>query len=194
MVFHWVLSGCKSLQVSMNLCSVLADLSNAVVWMASTCRVISKSSSTCSNPSLTVPRAPITVGIVVTSCSTVFFQIPSEVLVFSLLFAFFQFYSVVSRDTKFTIRQVLHFLFFCCWLLLGLVVCPRLRDPFVNLLLQDRFWVVHMPFETNAQIYYYSYHYHYYLKDFHTGVSWWSFTGVSITVSFLKSPGLFSVF
>ena len=32
------------------------------------------------------------------------------------------------------------------------------------------------------------------LKVFHTGVSWWSFTVVWITASFLRSPGLFSVF
>ena len=32
------------------------------------------------------------------------------------------------------------------------------------------------------------------LKVFHTSVSWWFFTGVRMTASFLTSPGLFSVF
>ena len=32
------------------------------------------------------------------------------------------------------------------------------------------------------------------LRVFHTSISWWSFTGVWVTTSLLKSPGLFSVF
>ena len=32
------------------------------------------------------------------------------------------------------------------------------------------------------------------LQVFHTSISWWSFTGVWVTTSLLKSPGLFSVF
>ena len=40
------------------------------------------------------------------------------------------------------------------------------------------------------------YYYCYYLliRVFHISVSWWSFTGDWLTASFLKSPGLFSVF
>ena len=41
------------------------------------------------------------------------------------------------------------------------------------------------------------YYYYYYftpLRVFHTNVSWWFFTGVWVTASFLKSLGLFSVF
>ena len=34
----------------------------------------------------------------------------------------------------------------------------------------------------------------YSLEIFHIRVSWWSFTGVWVTASLLKSPGLFSVF
>ena len=63
MVFHSVLSDSKSPQVSRTLLSFLADLNNAVVWMVSTRPVISKPSSPFNNPSLTVPRAQITIGI-----------------------------------------------------------------------------------------------------------------------------------
>ena len=34
----------------------------------------------------------------------------------------------------------------------------------------------------------------YSFRIFHINVSWWSFTGVWVTASLLKSPGLFSVF
>ena len=42
-----------------------------------------------------------------------------------------------------------------------------------------------------------SFHYYYYcifLESFHISFSWWSFTGVWVTASLLKSSGLFSVF
>ena len=48
-------------------------------------------------------------------------------MVLILLFTFFQFYSVVSRDSKVDKLQVLFF----CWLLKGLVFWPKLGDPFV---------------------------------------------------------------
>ena len=66
MVFQWCLSDNKSLQVSRTLLSILADLSNAVVWIVSTHPLISKSSSPFTNPLVTVPRAPVTIGITVT--------------------------------------------------------------------------------------------------------------------------------
>ena len=72
MVFHWSLSDSKSPQVSRTLLSILAVLNNAVVWMVSTRPPTSKSSSPFSNPLVIVPNAPITIGIIVTACSTVF--------------------------------------------------------------------------------------------------------------------------
>ena len=65
MVSYWSLSDSKSPQVSRTLLNILADLNN-VVWMVSTRPLISKSSSPCINPLVTVPRAPITIGITVT--------------------------------------------------------------------------------------------------------------------------------
>ena len=57
MVFHWSLSDKKSSQVTRTLLSILADLNNAVV--------ISKSSSPCTNPLVTVPSTLITIGVIV---------------------------------------------------------------------------------------------------------------------------------
>ena len=59
----------------------------------------SNSSSPFSNTLVTVPNAPITIGIIVT-CMFQFFQFPSKVEVLILLFTFFQFCSVVSWDSK----------------------------------------------------------------------------------------------
>ena len=45
MVFHWSLNDNESPQVFRNLLSILGDLNNAVIWMVSTCSLISKFSS-----------------------------------------------------------------------------------------------------------------------------------------------------
>ena len=97
MVFPWSLSDSKFPQVSRTLLSILTNLNNAVVWMVSTCPLISKSSSSCINPLVTVPRTPITIGIIITFMLRSF-QFPSKVQV--LLFTFFLFYSVISQDNK----------------------------------------------------------------------------------------------
>ena len=68
--------------------------------MVSTRLPISKSSRPFSNPLVTVPNAPITIGIILTSMFYSFFQFPSKVEVLILLFTFFKFFSVVSRDSK----------------------------------------------------------------------------------------------
>ena len=100
MVFHWSLSDSKSPYVSRTLLSILAVLNSAVVWTFSTRLPTSRSSSPFSNPLVTVPNAPIIIGIIVTCMFHSFFQFPSKVEVLILLFTFFQFYSVVSRDSK----------------------------------------------------------------------------------------------
>ena len=113
MVFHWSLSDSKSPKVSRPLLSILAVLNNAVVWMVSTRPPISKSSSPFSNPLVTFPNAPITIGIIVT-CMFQFFQFPSKLEVLILLFTFFQFYSEVSRESLvlfFSFNVVSSFLF-----------------------------------------------------------------------------------
>ena len=130
MVFHWNLSDSKSPQVSRTLLSILAVLNNAVVWMVSTRLPTTKSSSSFSNPLVTVPNAPITIGIIFICMFHSFFSslVRSRYLSFFSLSFFFILWS--AGTAKSTILQVLIFFFFC-WLLLSLVSWPGLGDPFV---------------------------------------------------------------
>ena len=89
MVFHWSLSDSKSSQVSRTLLSILAVLTNAVVRMVSTRPPTSKSFSPFNKPLITVPKAPITIGLIVTFMFPSFFQFSSKVEVLILLFTFF---------------------------------------------------------------------------------------------------------
>ena len=119
MVFHWRLSENKSPQVSRTLLSILAVFNNAVVWMVSTRPPTSKSSRHFNNSLVTVLKAPITIGIIVTFMFHSFFQFFSKVEVLISLFAFFQFYSVVCRDSK--VDYFADFLFFFLLLLLIII-------------------------------------------------------------------------
>ena len=110
MFFHESLSDSKSPKVSSTLLSILAVLNDAVVWMVSILPPNSKSHSPFDNPLVTVHKAPITIGIIVTSYSIFFFRFPSKVAVLILLFTLFQFYSVVSRDIK--VDNFSNYLFF----------------------------------------------------------------------------------
>ena len=74
MVFHWRLSDNKSPQVSRTLLSILAVFNNAVVWMVSTRPPTFKSSRPFNSPLVTVPKAPITIGIIVTFVFHSFFN------------------------------------------------------------------------------------------------------------------------
>ena len=74
MVFHWSLRDSKSPQVSWTLLSILSVLNNAVFWMDSTRPPTSKSSSPFNSPFFTVPKAPITIGIIVTFMFHSFFN------------------------------------------------------------------------------------------------------------------------
>ena len=92
------------LQVSRTHLSILAVLNKAVVWMVSTRPPTSKSFSPFNNSFVSVPKAPITIGIIVTFMFHSFFQFSSKVEVLILHFTFFQFYSVVSWDSKVNCR------------------------------------------------------------------------------------------
>ena len=87
MDFHWSLND-----------NILAILNN-VVRMVSTRPLISKPSSPIEKPLVTVTKQQITIRVIVTFMYHSFFQFPSIDQV--LLFTFFQFYCVVSRDSKF---------------------------------------------------------------------------------------------
>ena len=128
MVFHWSLSDSKSPQVSRILLSILAVLYNAVVWMVSTRQPTSKSSCPFSNPLVTVPNAPITIGIIVTCMFHSFFNSLARSRYLSFFSHSFSFILWSAGTAKSTILQVLYF---CFWLLLSLVFWPGLGDPFV---------------------------------------------------------------
>ena len=115
-VFHWSLSKSKSPRVSRTLLNILADLSNAVVWMVSIRPLITKSSGPFTNPLVIVPSAPITIGVTVTflfhSCCFFRSLTMSKYLSLSFFFFFF-FFSVLPAGTeKSTIRQVYFFFLF----------------------------------------------------------------------------------
>ena len=110
MVFHWSLSDSKSPQVSRTLLSILAVLNNAVVWMVSTRPPTSKSSSPFSNPFVTVPNAPITIGIIVTCMFHSFFNSLARSRYLSFFSHSFSFILWSAGTAKSTILQVLFFL------------------------------------------------------------------------------------
>ena len=136
MVFHWSLSNSKSPQAFRILLSILAVLKIAVVWMVSTRPLISKSSSLFNNPLVSVPKTPITVGIFVTFMFHNFFSSLPKSWYLSFFFFFFFFllsFSFTQWSAGTAKSTILPVLFFCCWccLLLFLVFCPRLGDPFI---------------------------------------------------------------
>ena len=100
MVFRSRLSDSKSPQVSRKLLSILAVSNNAVFWMVSARQPTFKSSRTFNNPLVTVPKALIIIGIIVTFMFDGFFQFSSKVEVIISLLRFFKFYSVISWDSK----------------------------------------------------------------------------------------------
>ena len=127
MVFHWSLSDSKSPQVSRTL-SIQAVLNNAVVELVSTRPPTSKSSSPFTNPLVTVPNAPITIGIIVTCMFHSFFNSLARSRYLSLFSHSFSFILWSAGTVKLTILQVL---FFCFCLLLNQVFWLGLGDPFL---------------------------------------------------------------
>ena len=122
------LSDSKSPQVSRTLLSILAGLNNAVVWIVATHPLISKSSSPCNNPLETILSTPITIGIIVTFMFHSFFSSLAGSKYLSLCLLSFSFTLWSAGTAKSTSWQV----FFFCWWSLGLVIWPRLNDPFVS--------------------------------------------------------------
>ena len=113
MVFHWSLSDSISPQDSWILLSILAVLNNIVVWMVYTCPPTSKSSSPFSNPLVTVPRALITFGKIVTGVFHSFFNSLARSRYLSFFSYSFIFILWSAGTAKSTILQVLFFFFFC---------------------------------------------------------------------------------
>ena len=122
MVFHWSLSDSKSPQVSRTLLSILAVLNNAVVWMVSTRPPTSKSSSPFSNPLVTVPNAPVTIGIIVTSMFHSFFNSLARPRYLSFFSHSFSFILWSAGTAKSTILQDLFFFFFLIIIKSGIII------------------------------------------------------------------------
>ena len=132
-VSHWSLNDSKSPHVFRTLLNILADLNNPVACMVSAYPLICKSFSPfinsfsdfidCTNSNwyhhhFHVPQF--------------FFNSQRMVRYWSFFFSFFvffQFYSVISWYSK--IHNSVNFSF-SNWLLLSLIIWPRLGDPFVS--------------------------------------------------------------
>ena len=140
MVFHWNLSDSKSPQVSRTRLSILAVLSNAIVWIVSTRPPISKSSRPFNNPLVIVPNAPITIGTIVTFMFHSFFNSLARSRYLSFFSLSFRFILWSAGTAKSTILQVLFLsffffffsFFFFFFFLLNLVFWPGSGDPFVS--------------------------------------------------------------
>ena len=135
MVSHRSLIDSKFPQVFGTFLTILTDLNIAIVCMVATRLLISKSSSLFINLLVTTANTAITIGYHYLFYVSQFFSIPEQGLVFVSLFAFFQFYSVVSRDSKVydsASSLFFFFSFFFYLLSLGLVVWPRLDDLFLS--------------------------------------------------------------
>ena len=110
MVSYRSLSDNKFPQVFRTLPSILFHLNYAVVWMVSTCPLISKSHSPFTNPFGIVPSAPFTISITVTFTFHRFLKISLAGSRYLSFFSLSFIFTLLSAGTaKFPIRQVLFF-------------------------------------------------------------------------------------
>ena len=112
MVLHWSLSDNKFPQVSRTHLRILAVLSNAVVWIVSTRPPISKSSRPFNNPLVIVPKAPITIGTIVTFMFHSFFNSLARSRYLSFFSLSFRFILWSAGTANSTILQIFFFFFF----------------------------------------------------------------------------------
>ena len=154
MFFHWSLSDSKSPQVSRTLLSILAVFNNAVVWMVSIRPPTPKSSRPFNNPLVTVPKAPITIGTIVTFMFPSFFNPLVRSLYLSFFSQSFSFILWPAGTAKSTILQILSF-FFSSWLIIirsDLLVEVRWSVCMPKSIFLDRCWVVHIPFVRKVKL------------------------------------------
>ena len=138
MVFHWSLSDSKSPQVSRTLLSILAVLSNAFIRIVSTRLPTSKSSRPFNNPLVNVPKAPITIGTIVTFMFHSFFNSLARSRYLSFFSHSFSFILWSAGAAKSSLLQILFFFLFFFFVNFGLVIWPRLGYLCVLLLLLNR--------------------------------------------------------
>ena len=110
-VFHWNLSDSKSPQVSSTRLRILDVLSNAVVWIVSTRPPTSRSSRPLNNPLVIVPKAPITIGTIVTFMFHSLFNSLARSRYLSFFSHSFSFILRSAGTAKSTISQILFFFF-----------------------------------------------------------------------------------
>ena len=110
MVSHWSLSDSKFPQVSRTRLRILAVLSNAVVWIVSTRPPTSKSSRPFNNPLVIEPKAPITIGTIVTFVFHSFFNSLARLRYLSFFSHSFSFILWSAGTSKSTILQILFLL------------------------------------------------------------------------------------
>ena len=109
MVFHRSLGDTQSPQVSRTLLSILAYLNNVVVWIVSTCTLISKSSNPITKPLGSVLSASTIIVIIVTLLFYRFFLLwQSPGIYLSTQFHLFLFRVPTGQQ----IRQSSRFFFF----------------------------------------------------------------------------------
>ena len=107
---------------------ILAVLNNIVVWMVSTRPPTFKSSSPFSNTLVTVPNAPITIGIIVSCMFHCLFNSLAMSRYLSFFSHSFSFILWSARTAKSIILQVPLFFY---WRFLGPIFWPRFGDPSV---------------------------------------------------------------
>ena len=110
MVFHWSLSDSKSPLVSRTRFRILAVLSNAVIWIVSIRPSTSKSPRPFNNPLVIVPKAPITIGIIVTFMFHSFFNSLARSRYISFFSHSFRFILWSAGTAKSTVLQISFFL------------------------------------------------------------------------------------
>ena len=115
--------------------------------MLSTCPLIPKSSSFFTKPLRIVPNTPITNGITVTFMFYRFFSLPAKSRYLSFCLILFLLCDLLGHQNPIFSR----FSFFCwlsqslvIWLRFGDLFVSQIQENFVHLVLQDRFWIVHI--------------------------------------------------
>ena len=204
MVFHWSLSDSKSPQVSKTRLSILAVLSNAVVWIVSTRPPTSKSSSPFNYPLVTVLNAPITIGTIVTFMLHSFFNSLARSRYLSFFSPSIRFILWSAGTAKSTILQILFLLLIImrsgllagirwsvCMLKSHRSLCESFSRTGAGLCIYHLYGRIEIsctfpsgspcrPSRVSPCTHYY-YYYFTHLRVFHVSVSWWFLTGVVAT-------------